>query len=512
MSTVSLSAASILRESAIRFADRPALLAGEASISYAQLWSETRAYAGALRELGVGPGDPVAVLIPNVPDFVRVYYAVLALGGVVVPVHALLKAEEIEYVLRDSGARLLVCAHPLLGEGRGGAEQAGVPVVSVMGPDPDADRLEDRAATAAPLDELVIRDPLDTATIMYTSGTTGTPKGALGSHLSLVEQVTSALLTTLDIRPDDVVFGGLPLFHTFGQTCTLNTTLRAGATLVLSPRFEPAGALRTLVERGCTILMGVPTMYVALLEAAKDDLRRPPLRYAVSGGAAISRAVLERFESVFGARVHEGYGLTETAPVATFNHVGREPRAGSIGTPIWGVDVEIADAETEDRIDLLPPDSLGELVIRGHGIMTGYLGRPEATAAAIVDGWFRTGDLGTKDADGYLWIVDRKKDMIVRNGYNVYPREIEERLTAHPAVADAAVFGVPDDLHGQEIVAHVVLAAGASATPEELSDFVRTHLAAYKYPRVIELVDALPLGPSGKVLKRELVARHSESV
>lgn len=505
-----LSVAAILKESAARFGDNIALEIGDSRISYAALWGQTRAYAGALREQGISPGDAVAVLIPNVPDFPRVYYAILSLGAVVVPIHALLKADEIEFVLRDSGAKLLVCAAALQAEGTKGAVQAGVPVVSVLATEQTEGiaRLEDLAAASTPITTFVPRAPLDTATILYTSGTTGKPKGAMGSHFALVEQANVLLASTWDLGPSDVVFGGLPLFHTFGQTCALNTAFRAGARVVLLPKFEGDIALRTLIESNCTIMMGVPTMYIALLEAAKKTTDRPKLRYGVSGGSAIPLAVIERFREEFGAEIYEGYGLTETSPVATFNHMDRPPRAGSIGTAIWGVDVEIANAEVDDSIELLPTDELGEIVIRGHNLMSGYLRLPEESAKAIVDGWFRTGDLGTKDGDGYLWIVDRKKDMILRNGYNVYPREVEEVLTSHPAVSSAAVFGVSHPVHGQEILSSVVLAGSAEVSAEELADYAKSKLAAYKYPRKVFLVEGLPLGPSGKVLKRELTAQH----
>jgi len=510
------SVAAILAESAQRYPDDVAIVVGEERTTYSQLWSQTLGYAGALRSKGVGEGSRVAMLVPNVADFARVYYAVLALGGVVVPVHALLKRHEIEYVLRDSEATMLVCAAPLLAEGAAGAQLAEVDVVTVLAPpesvDPHGtghDRLEALAESAEPLATYVPRDPFDTATILYTSGTTGQPKGAEGSHLALIEQVNTNLMGTFDMKRGDVLLGALPLFHTFGQTCTMNTGFRTGATIVMVPRFTGDAALAALVEHGCEIFMGVPTMYMALLDAAGRSDARPPLRYAISGGASLPLAVLQRFEQVFGAPVHEGYGLTETSPVATFNHVGRPPRPGTIGTPIWGVDVEIADPASADSIVLLPRGEIGELVIRGHNLMNGYLNRPDDTAEAIVDGWFRTGDLGTKDDDGYLTVVDRTKDMIIRNGYNVYPRQVEEVLAQHDDVTMAAVFGVPHETHGQEIEAAVVLRPGSTVTPEELVAFVSDEIAAYKFPRVVHVVDALPLGPSGKILKRELVERFA---
>ncbi|WP_307433490.1 long-chain-fatty-acid--CoA ligase [Pseudarthrobacter defluvii] len=501
-----ISVAAILAESAKRTPDSIALVVGEDRVSYGDLWRQTRAYAGALRARGIGPGDAVAVLIPNVPDFARAYYAILSLGAIVVPVHALLKAREIEYVLQDSGARLLICAAPLLGEGAAGATASEVDVLTVMAPDDGAfPRLEAEAAGAEPIRTYEPCRPSDTATILYTSGTTGKPKGALGTHFALVEQTSVLLTSVMDFRPGDVLFGGLPLFHTFGQTVVLNTGLRAGATIVLMPRFTGPDALKLLAEHNVNIFLGVPTMYVALLEAAKTVPDRPAaLRYGISGGAALPLAVLDKFRDVFGVEIHEGYGLTETSPVAAFNHVGTAPRPGTIGVPIWGADIEIARPEVMESIELLPNGELGELVIRGHLLMKGYLNRPEATAEAVVDGWFRSGDLGTKDDDGYLTIVDRKKDMIIRNGYNVYPREVEEILLTHPAVVSAAVYGIPDEVHGQEIEAAIVLDAGASVTEAELVEFASAQLAAYKYPRVVRILSELPLGPSGKILKRKL--------
>jgi long-chain acyl-CoA synthetase len=505
-----LSVAAILKESAARTPEAIAITVGDDDISYERLWDETRAYAGALRSRGVKPGDAVGILIPNVADFPRVYYAVLSLGAVVVPVHALLKADEIEYVLRDSGATMLICAAPLLGEGDWGGALAGVPVFSVLSPEPieGVPQLEVLAEAAEPIDTYVPREPYDPATILYTSGTTGKPKGALGSHLALVEQANTLLMNTFDLTAEDTVLGCLPLFHTFGQTCALNAGLRAGAKVVLLPKFSGEAALRALIDGECTIMMGVPTMYIALLEAAKNTDDRPNLRYAVSGGASLPLAIIEKFREVFGVEIYEGYGLTETSPVASFNHVGREPRAGSVGQAIWGVDVEIAKSDLDDSVELLPLGELGEIVIRGHNLMSGYLNQPEETAKAVVDGWFRTGDLGTKDSDGYIWIVDRKKDMVVRNGYNVYPREVEEVLNAHPDVSSVAVFGVAHDTHGQEVMACVVLASDSEVQADILLEFAKEKLAAYKYPRRIEIVESLPLGPSGKVLKRELVLQY----
>lgn len=507
-----MSVAAILAETARRHPDRTAFHIGDRSVTYGPLWQQTLAYAGALRDRGVGPGDRVAVHVPNVPDFARVYYAVLSLGAVVVPVHLLFKAGEIEFVLRDSGARLLVAAAPLLGESLPAAAAAGVPTVTVLVPDGvdvPAPRLEDESAAATPLRTYASVNPLHPATILYTSGTTGRPKGAVSSHLALIEQVHVTLIDTCDIRADDVIFGGLPFFHTFGQSSVLNTAFRRGAAVVLLPRFDPDEALAAMTRHGATVFTAVPTMYVGLVQAAARTPDRPPLRFAVSGGAALPVALLEAFEAMFGAPVHEGYGLTETAPTVSFNDVGERTRPGTVGRPLWGVDVEIADPWVADRIELLGTGQLGEVVVRGHNLFKGYLGNPEASAEAVVDGWFRTGDLGTLDEDGVLTIVDRTKDMIVRSGYNVYPSEVESVLVRHPAVALAAVFGVPDEVRGQEVHAAVVLEPGATATPDELVAYVRERIAAYKYPRVVHVREVLPMGGSGKILKRELVAEYA---
>jgi len=499
---MSLSAAAILAESALRRPDHPALLFGTERVSYRDLWDAARRYAAVLRDRGVGPGDTVALLLPNTPFFPVAYFAVLALGAVVVPVHALLRADEIGYVLRDSGASALICSDPLIEEGRRAAAATGTALLTPTG--------AEHAAT--PIDHYLPREPGDLAVVLYTSGTTGRPKGAMITHLNLVMNVDTTMLSPFDVRPDDILLGCLPLFHTFGQICGMGTCFRAGATLALMPKFDGPAALDLMVRAGCTLFMGVPTMYLALLAAAGADPRRPGLDRAFSGGSALPVAVLEEFERTFGCPIYEGYGLTETSPVVAYNQRAWPRRPGTVGKPIWGVEVEIARAEVEHRVELLPAGELGEIVIRGHNVMAGYLNRPEATAAAIVDGWFRSGDLGVKDTEGYLSIVDRKKDMVLRGGYNVYPREVEEVLARHPAIAQVAVVGLPHERYGEEVCAVVRLRPGSAADPDLAAQIVawaRQRMAGYKYPRQVEFVEAFPLGPSGKVLKRELVSRLS---
>ncbi len=443
-------------------------------------------------------------MAPNTADFPHAYYAIAAAGGVVVPVHLLLSASEVEHVLKDSGATLLLC-HPAQAEtGTAAAQAVGVQVITLGA------EFEKLARIAEPLPSYVTRAADDPAVVFYTSGTTGVPKGAVLSHFNLVMNATVNAFDANDIRPDDVALGALPLFHAFGQTVSMNSTWRAGATLVLLPRFDAARAIELMVKEGVNTFHGVPTMFVALAGAAAAMDALPELRVCVSGGASLPLAVLERFEEAFGAKIYEGYGLSETSPTATVNQPVFGTRAGTIGHPLWGVDVEIARAEVEGRVELLPPGELGEVVVRGHNVFSGYLGRPEATAETLVDGWLRTGDLGTKDDEGFLRIVDRKKDVIIRGGYNVYPREVEEVLLRHPGVAQAAVIGLPDELHGEEVCAVVVRATGAVPEAAEITEWSKEHLGRHKYPRRVEFTDALPLGPSMKILKRELRVRYAQ--
>lgn len=513
-----LSLAAVLAESARRHPDTVAVVDGPLRVTYAELWLEARCHAAALIRLGVGPGDRVALLAPNVIDFPRVYYAVLAAGAVVVPVHLLLTPDEAAYQLRDSGVKLLVCHTSQLALGAAAAERAGVELVTV-GPAGDGTanggtanggteprRLEEIDEGLAPLPTYRSRSAEDVAVVLYTSGTTGVAKGALLTHLNLVLNAMVNVFDANESRTSDVVLGCLPLFHSFGQTVAMNGTFRIGATLVLLSRFTGAAALDLMAREEVTVFHGVPTMYIALLDAARDRDALPRLRLCVSGGASLPTAVLERFNETFQARIFEGYGLSETSPTATTNQPWYGTRAGTVGHPVWGVEVEIARAELEERIELLPPGELGEIVIRGHNVFAGYLGQPEATAQALVDGWFRSGDLGRKDADGFVAIVDRKKDIVIRGGFNVYPREVEEALARHPAVRQVAVIGLPDDRHGEEVCAVVVPedAAGPVPTERELIDWARERLGRHKYPRIVRYVESLPLGPSMKVRKREL--------
>ena len=487
-----------LREAAQMYPDRPALRLDSTVFTYAQLDDLSACVAGWLRERGLQPGDPVGLMLPNVPHFPVFYYGVLRAGGAIVPMNPLLKAREVAHYLGDSGARLVLAWETFADEAAAGAETAGATAVTIS---PATMR---DVATWTPSREVVPRADDDTAVILYTSGTTGTPKGAELTHANMRKNASVIATTMLDLGPDDVVMGCLPLFHSFGQTCGLNAAVMSGACLTLIPRFTPAAALEVIERDQVTVFEGVPTMYVGMLGEAGGSADTSSLRLCVSGGAALPVEVLHGFEKAFDAVILEGYGLSETSPVATFNRRdNRKP--GSIGVPIEGVQLTLLAVDDDGgEVPVTEAGGIGEIAIRGHNVMKGYRNRPEATAAAMRGGWFRTGDLATVDEDGFYYIVDRKKDMVIRGGYNVYPREIEEVLYEHPAVLEAAVIGIPHPSLGEEVGAAVTLRPGAVCTPQELRDYVKERVAAYKYPRHVWLTDGLPKGPTGKLLKREI--------
>ncbi len=487
---------SMLERAADDHPDRPAIRMDDLVLSYAQLRDAAARAATLLISLGVEPGDRVGLMLPNVPAFPVAFYGALAAGAVVVPMNPLLKSREVAYYLGDSGAKVLFAWHASAGEAAKGAADVGAQVVGVDDPDlssrlPGLPRLRTWADAAGD----------DDAVILYTSGTTGRPKGAQLTHAGLARNARLTSETLLHGGADDVVMGCLPLFHVFGLTCGLNGTVVGGGTLTLLPRFDPGKALEIIERDAVTIFEGVPTMYAAILHCQSEH---PPdtssLRVCISGGAALPVEILRNFEQKFGCMILEGYGLSETSPVASFNHPDKVRKPGSVGTPVEGVEMRLVGADGAD----VPPGEVGEIAIRGHNVMKGYWGKPEATAEAIPDGWFRTGDIGRIDEDGYYYIVDRKKELIIRGGFNVYPREIEEVLHEHPAVAEAAVVGIPHDQFGEEVGAAVALKPGTSASESELRAFVKDRVAAYKYPRHVWLVDELPKGPTGKILRREV--------
>jgi long-chain acyl-CoA synthetase len=478
-----------LIETARRQPDRVALRFDEIEVPYSGLDAASACLAGLLRERGVQPGDRVGVMLPNVTYFAVAYYGVLRAGGVVVPMNVLLKERETTYYLSDSQAKAVIAWHEFAAAAAAGAAATGAECIAVT-----PGEFEELIGAAEPLNEPVAREDDDTAVIFYTSGTTGKPKGAELTHANLRRNVDT-VVDMLQLTTDDVILGALPLFHAFGQTAGLNAAAAAGACLTLIPRFDPAKALSIIERDRVTVFEGVPTMFAAMLHST-DRPDTASLRLCISGGAAMPVEVMRGFEDAFDATVLEGYGLSETSPVASFNHPDRERKPGSIGTPVTGVEMKLVDVCV---------DGIGEIAIRGHNVMKGYWNRPDATAAAIdADGWFRTGDLARVDGDGHYFIVDRSKDMIIRGGYNVYPREIEEVLYEHPAVREAAVVGLPDEMLGEEVGAAIALTPGAEPDVAAIQEFVKARVAAYKYPRRIWFVDELPKGPTGKVLKRDI--------
>jgi long-chain acyl-CoA synthetase len=517
-----LNLASVLEYSAGEYPDRIAVVAGGTRLTYRELEEQASMVASALIDRGISPGDRIALSCPNLPAFPVIYYGILKAGGVVVPLNILLTEREIAYHLADSAAKAYFCfaGSPELPVGAAGAaafqRTASCEHFVLITADPAAASPD---VTVQTLAEFTHRQPAqcpamptaetDSAVVLYTSGTTGQPKGAELTHSNMVHNaLLGPRLFGTHPQGHDVHLLALPLFHSFGQSVQMNAGFASGGTLVLLPRFSPAEALSLMQAEGVTFFAGVPTMYHALLghdNAEGYDLAAiaARLRVAVSGGAPLPGEVLRRFEQRFDVPIVEGYGLSETSPVATFNRVDRPRRPGSVGLPVWGVEVRLLAANGSQA----PQGEPGEIAIRGHNVMKGYLGRPAETAAVLDSaGWFRTGDIGTRDDDGYLYIVDRKKDMIIRGGFNVYPRELEEVLLTHQAVSMAAVVGVPHASHGEEIKAFVVRAPGATVSEADLIAWCKQNMAAYKYPRIIEFRDALPLTATGKILKRELGA------
>jgi long-chain acyl-CoA synthetase len=480
--------AEILSDTAAAHGDRIALRLDELALPYSVLEQGSARMAGLLAELGVGPGDRVGLMLPNVPYFPFAFFGALALGAVVVPMNPLLKEREVAFHLGDSGAKVLLAWHGFAAAAEAGAAQAGAEVVLI-----EPGKIEPRLGAVEPVGE--------TALILYTSGTTGTPKGAQLTHGNL-RSATEIAVGLVDSGPDDVTLGALPLFHVFGLTSGLNAAVRSGGCLTLLPRFDPAKALEIVQRDQVTTFLGVPTMYAAILHLAdRDAYDTSTLALCVSGGAAMPVEVLREFEAAFGCTVLEGYGLSESTAIASFNRPDRERKPGSIGQPVGDMEMRLADDDGADVAE----GEVGEILVRGSTVMSGYWERADATADTLDgDGWLRTGDMARVDDDGYYFVVDRKKELIIRGGFNVYPREIEEVLYEHPAVREAAVVGVPHASLGEEIGAAVALKDDAQATPEELRDHVKERVAAYKYPRRVWLVDELPKGPTGKILKREI--------
>jgi long-chain acyl-CoA synthetase len=520
-----LNLSAVLEQHTRRRPEAEALVYGDKRLSYAQLNAWANQIANGLVASGIRRGDHVALLCPNLPYFPAVYFGILKAGATVVPLNVLLKPREIAYHLRDSDAKAMFCFQGTLELPMAEAAKTAIAVVPacktlIVLPHPSIplDPAFDDGPEVIPLPrfiggqppvfETVQTKPDDTAIILYTSGTTGQPKGAELTHLNMVVNgMVSAELcaSSHDEAGRHATAITLPLFHATAQTAQMLAFFHLGGTLVLLPRFDPAALLTAMTSERITHWIGVPTMYWTLLKYVREqgiDVSRTAvtLRLAVSGGAPMPVELMNDFEKTFGVRIIEGYGLSETSPVASFNHLDRPSKPGTVGQPLFAVDIMIVD-DKDEQVEAGKP---GEVVIRGHNVMKGYYKQPEATAEAMRNGWFHTGDIGIFDADGYLSIVDRKKDMILRGGLNVYPRELEEVMLTHPAVSLVAVVGVPDERLGEEVKAFVVRKPGAEVTEEALRAWCKEQFAAYKYPRLIEFRTELPTSATGKILKREL--------
>lgn len=512
--------ASVLEDSVAKYADRTAIVFGDMRMSYAQLNGAANQVANLLVSRGIKPGDKVALSAPNVPYFTIIYFGILKAGAAVVPLNVLLTAREVAYHIDDSDAVAFFAFEGTADLPIGDVAYEGFQQVescrdfflikldsAAPAPLEGPEHYAPLVAEQSPIFETVVADEDDTAVVLYTSGTTGQPKGAELRHRNLIANAAlGESCFAANAETPDTYLVVLPLFHIFGQTVCQNGALLYGGTMVMLPRFEPNAGLGLMLKETVTFFAGVPTMYWGLLQTLSTGVDvsavAQNLRVAVSGGSALPGDIHRQFQEKFGVTILEGYGLSETSPVASFSVWGEEPVVGSIGRPVEGVELKLINDDWTDTPE--GEDSIGEIAIKGHCIMKGYYNRPAATAEAIHGDWFRTGDLARKDEGGNYFIVDRSKDMIIRGGYNVYPREIEEVLMTHPEVSLVAVIGVPDDSHGEEIKAVVVREPGATITEDELRAWTKDQVAAYKYPRTIEFRDELPMTATGKILKREL--------
>jgi long-chain acyl-CoA synthetase len=470
--------------------EQVAFRCGESIWTYGQLQEAMARLAGAVRARGVGPGDRVLLVGPTVPEFAVAFYALQAAGVAVVAMNPMATASELDYILGDADCSLAVVWEECLGPA---AEAAAARSVELWPLTAGVQGLPIAPPLTAPHD---CHDD-DTAVILYTSGTTGRPKGAELTHANLIS-CAQTFTDVLEVSSEDTFGTALPLSHVFGSMSMMGTAMMNGASMFLLPRFRPVEALEMISGGRVSIFAGVPTMYNALLQHATEWSDFSRLRFCCSGGASLPTDVLRAFKERFGVVILEGYALTETTAAATFNGLHRQRKPGFVGVPLPGMQVRVVDPAGAE----LGPDLVGEVIIRGPQVMKGYYGRPEATAETLRDGWLYTGDLGLKDVDGDLRIVDRKKDLIIRGGYNVYPQEVEQVLYEHPDVVEVAVVGVKDAHLGEEVAAVVVLKSGAQTDPHALNAWAKTRLSAYKVPRLFRFSPALPQGATGKILKR----------
>lgn len=496
--------AGILRESAARHPDLIAVNFSGQKTTYRELEAASNKIANALKGMGVEKDDRVAIYCINSPFFVAGFFGTLKLGATVVTVSLLLHHSEVEYILRDSGAKVVIFY-----------EMFAPNVAAIRENLPDLENLvvvgqtdQVAAKSYAEIMQTEVADPVeidvdpeeDVAAILYTSGTTGNPKGAMLTHRNLLSN-SGSVAYSLGIGPEDILLTVLPMFHSFALTCCLITPISQGAQIVALPNFDPSQVVDTIEETGATLFFGVPSMYILMLHLPHEKVKSmETIKYALSGGAAMPEEVMAQFEKKYNIPIYEGDGPTECSPVTSVNPIGGIRKSGAIGLPIRDVEMKIVDLEGRE----IPNSAIGEIVVRGPNVMKGYFRLPKETKESFFGEWFRTGDLGMKDDDGYFYIVDRIKDMIIVNGVNVYPRHIEEVIYKHPSVVEVAVIGVPHKRSGEAVKAFVVLKPGAEVTGTEIRKFCSQNLGNFEVPRHVVFTDGLPKSPTGKILKREL--------
>jgi long-chain acyl-CoA synthetase len=482
------------------FPHKTALIFEYQSFTYKDLDRLANRVANGLRGLGIERGDRVALFLPNIPEFVISYLGILKSGAVVVSLNVMLKSGEVKFILNDCTAKVLITTESLI---------KNVPDDSEL---PDLKHIliaEGRTSKGISLEQLmscasqegaraIEMDRDEPAAIVYTSGTTGFPKGATLSHGNVISNVYSKN-RCCRMQPEDRLLLYLPLFHCFGQNAILNAGLNACATIIMQRRFEPEQLLKTIVSNGVTMFFGVPTVFIKLLNMNTSGYDLSSIRYYFTAAAPMPVEMVQRWQEKYGRVIHEGYGLTETSPFASYNH-DLKYKFGSIGTPIENVEMKVVDCDGAE----VQPGELGEIIVRGPNVMLGYWNRPFETAQVLINGWFHTGDMGRMDEDGYFYIVDRLKDMINISGFKVYPAEVENALYEHPAVAEVAVYGVPDPLKGEIVQANILLKADRAATEDDIIAFCSKRMATFKVPHVVKFVDSIPKNATGKVLKRLL--------
>lgn len=489
------------------FPDKEAIVFDGRTIPYHELHAQACRLSALFGEVArVERGDRVALFLPNGPEFVAAYYAAMHCGAIAVSLNVMLKHDEVKFIIDDCEAKVLVTSSALLDQvPQSGALAALKKILCVdKSTRADAFALDQFSALECASTESAEMGHGDGAAILYTSGTTGKPKGALLSHGNVISNIRAVRRHT-QMSSDDRLICYLPMFHCFGQNFIMNAGLDAGASLIIHERFQPEEILASLNVNRVTMFFGVPPVYQKLLTMPETEAAFSHVRYCFTAAAPMPVRIAQQWQQQIGQVVYEGYGLTETAPFASYNHASLY-REGSVGTPIENVEIKIADA----RGNALPPGETGEIAIKGPNVMLGYFRRPKDTEAAIRDGWFFTGDIGREDEDGYIYLVDRAKDMINVAGYKVWPREVEDTLMQHPSIADVAVIGITDEESGEAVKAFVVAKPGAAISEQEIIEFARTRMAAYKAPRAVEMIDALPRNPAGKVLKRELRERSPQ--